>query len=239
MDIDKLIDSIEKHFREFIAYLLSFFADHETKGIEEQENNELQKTAIFSVMGLIFGAYIWIRHVNNKTATFDDLLGATVDHTLLWISFGVLAGLALKVFRVEFRMVPLCLAIFKVFVVTFVIAAYVAVIGSVLMRWFEEPLAAWLRPTNFDQWQAGRAAAIGGFAHLILVIMFLPRQLKRSGAIVLEQWPRAPDLVFATVAFAFLITTVSYSLDNARGGLLLNQPVKTTSLAPALAKPGG
>ena len=125
MDIDKIIDEVERYVSEFILYLVSFFTGRK----ESQPDTALpleNNVIVFSILSAILGSYITRRFGQNTILAGDDLLSTAIAEILWWIALGVFLYTIMAIAKPRPHIMECITAVLKTLPVAYVICAFIA-----------------------------------------------------------------------------------------------------------------
>ena len=204
MDVEKVIAALEKYLREFIVYLVTFFRPTVTEEIYDDHEN-YNKSVIFAIFSTAIGAYMWSRYILQEPNNTKDIFGLMIDSMLMWVSFGILLFVIIRLFGREVPIVRTVISVVKVFSVAHVIGIYTAYIA----------LGATVLFSTIDCAKEHSAATSMASAYLIelaILFIYMPRELNQilgPGVSKRRRWPI--NLTFmAVLTFAqFSILAVS------------------------------
>ncbi|MGB7654018.1 MAG: hypothetical protein WBL74_00925 [Novosphingobium sp.] len=198
MDVEKVIAALEKYLREFIVYLVTFFRPTVTEEIYDDHEN-YNKSVIFAIFSTAIGAYMWSRYILQEPNNTKDIFGLMIDSMLMWVSFGILLFVIIRLFGREVPIVRTVISVVKVFSVAHVIGIYTAYIA----------LGATVLFSTIDCAKEHSAATSMASAYLIelaILFIYMPRELKQILGPNLSKRRRWPiNLTFmAALTFAQL-----------------------------------
>lgn len=125
MDIDKVIDDVERYLAQFILYLVSFFRGQ--KALEQDSPPALENNVvIFSILSAVLGSYITRRYGSGISLAGQGLLDATIGELLWWITLGVCLYVVMAAVKPRPPMMDCITVGLKVFPVAYVICAFIA-----------------------------------------------------------------------------------------------------------------
>lgn len=171
MDVEKVIAALEKYLREFIVYLVTFFRPSVTEEIYDDHEN-YNKSVIFAIFSTAIGAYMWSRYILQEPNNTKDIFGLMIDNLLMWVSFGILLFVIIRLFGREVPIVRTVISVVKVFSVAHVIGIYMAYIT----------LGATVLFSTLDCAKEHSAATSMACAYLIelaILYIYMPRELKQ------------------------------------------------------------
>jgi hypothetical protein len=198
MDVEKVIAALEKYLREFIVYLVTFFRPTVTEEIYDDHEN-YNKSVIFAIFSTAIGAYMWSRYILQEPNNTKDIFGLMIDSLLMWVSFGILLFVIIRLFGREVPIVRTVISVVKVFSVAHVIGIYTAYIA----------LGATVFFSTMDCAREHSAATSMASAYLIelaILFIYMPRELKQTLGPAVSKRRRWPiNLTFmAILTFAQL-----------------------------------
>lgn len=198
MDVEKVIAALEKYLREFIVYLVTFFRPTVTEEIYDDHEN-YNKSVIFAIFSTAIGAYMWSRYILQEPKNTKDIFGLMIDSLLMWVSFGILLFVIIRLFGREVPIVRTVISVVKVFSVAHVIGIYMAYIA----------LGATVLFSTLDCAKEHSAATSMASAYLIelgILFIYMPRELKQTLGPAVSKRRRLPiNLTFmAVLTFAQL-----------------------------------
>lgn len=201
MEVDKIIDSIEKYVREFILYILSFFwvgrNDVETDPVLEP----LNRTAIFAVLSAVVGAYLWNCYIYDRQGGVHDLPRILTDTLLRWLSFGLFLYGLMYVCGLRVHILMPILAVFKVFSVAHILAIFTAYLAR---------NGVWIVSTPDSHLQFGPryAARTAYVVQAVLITIYMPREIKSIAPTTIRPTIRS------AITVLFLVVTSIIALAN-------------------------
>lgn len=196
MELEKIIQGIEKYCREFIVYLVSFFWVGKSPIDTDPILEDLNQTVIFAIMSAAFGAYLWDIYIYDQAGEIHDLARVLTDTLLKWLSYGLLLFAVMTVFRLQVPVLKPILCVLRVFSVAYILSILCAYLAR---------NAIWLvTHTSFNRQYGAHAAAKFSYAvHALLVLFYLPREI---AAIMPPDTRRL--LRHATVAIVLTVNSV-------------------------------
>ena len=171
MDVEKIIAALEKYLREFIVYLVTFFRPSVTDEIYDDHEN-YNKSVIFAIFSTAIGAYMWSRYILQEPNNTNDIVGLMIDSLLIWISFGILLFLIIRMFGREVPIVRTVITVVKVFSVAHVIGIYMAYIvlgATVLLSTLE----------CAEEHSTALSMACAYLIELAIIFIYMPRELRQ------------------------------------------------------------
>lgn len=171
MDAEKVIAALEKYLREFIVYLVTFFRPTVTEEIYDDHEN-YNKSVIFAIFSTAIGAYMWSRYILQEPNNTKDIFGLMIDSMLMWVSFGILLFVIIRLFGREVPIVRTVISVVKVFSVAHVIGIYMAYIT----------LGATVLFSTLDCAKEHSTATSMACAYLIelaILYIYMPRELQQ------------------------------------------------------------
>lgn len=171
MDVEKIIAALEKYLREFIVYLVTFFRPTVTDEIYDDHEN-YNKSVIFAIFSTAIGAYMWSRYILQEPNNTKDILGLMIDSLLMWISYGILFFVIIRMFGREVPIVRTVISVVKVFSVAHVIGIYMAyiVLGATVL--FSTLECAKEHSTALSM-------ACAYLIELVILYVYMPRELRQ------------------------------------------------------------
>lgn len=199
MELEKVIDSIEKYVREFILYLISFFWAGRSEEHSDAAFERFNQTVIFSTLSTVAGAYLWSLYIYKDCSGIKDL-GALVTNSLLkMLSYGLLLYGLMLAHRMRPHILVPVLAVLKVFSVAHIIAIFCAYLMQNLL---------WLisRTELYLQFGSIRSAMTAYGVQALILILYMPREIASIS-------PAASSVAARlSVTFLFLCVTSVISL---------------------------
>lgn len=171
MDVEKIIAALEKYLREFIVYLVTFFRPSVTEEIYDDHEN-YNKSVIFAIISTAIGAYMWSRYILKEPNNTKDIFGLMIDSLLMWISYGILLYLVIRMFGRAVPIVRTVISVVKVFAVAHVIGiymAYIALGATVLFSSIE----------CGEQHSTGLSMAAAFLIELAILWIYMPREVRQ------------------------------------------------------------
>lgn len=171
MDVEGFIAALEKYLREFIVYLVTFFRPAVTEEVYDDHEN-YNKSVIFAIFSTAIGAYMWSRYILQEPNNTKDIFGLMIDSMLMWVSYGILLFLIIRLFGREVPIVRTVISVVKVFSVAHVIGIYMAYIA----------LGATVLFSTIDcarEHSAATSMACAFGMELLILYIYMPRELKQ------------------------------------------------------------
>ena len=167
MEVDKVIEAVEKYLREFVLFLVEFFWHGRGSKARDPQIESLNRSMTFALLSAAMGAYLWDRHFGVGKS---DTLGILVDDLLRWISLGVLLYGLLRLCRVHVHILIPVILVVKVFAVAHVLGIYVGYLAK--------STANYVAPDCLTVTAIRRAGVVFGYGtELVILLLYLHREM--------------------------------------------------------------
>ena len=166
MDIDKIIESVETHLREFVLYLLSFFKSQSDTDLGfDPESEVFHKIVLFGILSAFFGTYISYWYIDSTRLLGQKLYDVVLEKGLFWLSLGLLLHFVFFILGARPKLMNSVIVILKVMPVAYVVAAYSAYLAENIIGFFA--------PTE----KSIGASVTANVVDFVILSMFLPREI--------------------------------------------------------------
>ncbi len=168
MEYEKIIDAVEKYLRKFIVFILSFFHSDSAATELDLAPDIVNDVALFSIISIVLGAYIWYFLLQGQTKCKIDLPRIVLNSILVWLSVGIISIFVFRSLFLKVSLVSVVLSTFKVLSISHILAIYLGFVAFKMMN-FDTPSAA-----------QGGASRLTDVALILLYAIFYPRELYQT-----------------------------------------------------------
>lgn len=128
MDVDKIIEDVERYIADFILYLVTFFRrpkNPDPPSPTAPENNVI----VFSILSALLGSYVTRRYGQETILDGSQLFNTVISELLKWIAYGVVLYAVMSWRKSKIHMIEAVTAILKIFPVAYVVGAFTSYVA--------------------------------------------------------------------------------------------------------------